>query len=216
MHPLHHLISPSIHIDPSTLFSFNFDHFIYNDRFSEVARLESVCWLEIRGIINTRMLSSNTIYGAYLVFKLAKKRTHGLEFANAFVRFMNDKLAEGGDENERDVILGHFSRENDRERGRQTGEVPVRVGDGLTEIAEVHLQLQRRQRTNNRSRHDQQPQQTGRLPVRRGDGWMDMEMGSFYSDGGDDGAVEAWLLGTEGYSGKSGLIVQGIEFRPKP
>lgn len=190
-----------------------------DSRFSEVAELKSVCWLEIRGIINTRMLSSNTIYGAYLVFKL-EKMSHGLESANAFVRFMNDKLAEGGDgdEQERDVILGHFSRENGRERHRQTGEIPVRIGDGLTEIAKVHLQLQLQPRTRSRHHHHQQQQQpqTGRLPVRRGDGWMEMEMGSFYSDGGDDGTVEAWLLGTEGYSAKSGLIVQGIEFRPKP
>ncbi|PIN01476.1 hypothetical protein CDL12_26010 [Handroanthus impetiginosus] len=37
-------------------------------RFSEVAKLLDVCWLEIGGKINTNMLSSSTNYAAYLVF----------------------------------------------------------------------------------------------------------------------------------------------------
>lgn len=40
------------------------------DRFPKVAKLIVVCWLDIRGIINTRDLSPNTRYAAYLVFKL--------------------------------------------------------------------------------------------------------------------------------------------------
>ncbi|KAI4318134.1 hypothetical protein L6164_025940 [Bauhinia variegata] len=39
-------------------------------RFESVAELLHVCWLEIRGKISTRMLSSKTHYAAYLVFKL--------------------------------------------------------------------------------------------------------------------------------------------------
>ncbi|XP_045809081.1 F-box protein PP2-B10-like [Trifolium pratense] len=46
-------------------------------RFPEVAKLDLVWWLEIRGIINTHALSANTQYGAYLVFKLIDPR--GLE-----------------------------------------------------------------------------------------------------------------------------------------
>ncbi|KAK9160501.1 hypothetical protein Syun_006842 [Stephania yunnanensis] len=38
-------------------------------RFAEVAELLAVCWLEIIGKIETRMLSSKTIYKAYLVIK---------------------------------------------------------------------------------------------------------------------------------------------------
>ncbi|XP_057809660.1 F-box protein PP2-B10-like isoform X2 [Salvia miltiorrhiza] len=137
-----------------------------NSRFSKVAVLKSVCWLEIQGTIDTRMLSSNTIYGAYLVFKLDDRKAYGLKSANAFVR----------------------------------------IGDGLTEIVAVHLQ----------AATGSQQQHSGRVAVRRSDEWMEVELGSFYRDGGDDGTVETWLLGTEGRQWKSGLIVQGIEFRPKP
>lgn len=47
----------------------------------------------------------------------------------------------------------------------------------------------------------------------RDDGWMEIEMGSFYVAEGDEGMVEARLLETAAWC-KSGLIVQGVEFRP--
>ncbi|XP_057809658.1 F-box protein PP2-B10-like isoform X1 [Salvia miltiorrhiza] len=175
-----------------------------NSRFSKVAVLKSVCWLEIQGTIDTRMLSSNTIYGAYLVFKLDDRKAYGLKSANAFVRFTEDKV-DGGDT--RNAILHHFNQENARNRHRRrTRKAPVRIGDGLTEIVAVHLQ----------AATGSQQQHSGRVAVRRSDEWMEVELGSFYRDGGDDGTVETWLLGTEGRQWKSGLIVQGIEFRPKP
>ncbi|KAJ1409312.1 Phloem protein 2-like [Sesbania bispinosa] len=43
-------------------------------RFPEVAALRDVCWLEIRGMINTPVLSPNTQYAAYLVFKMIDAR----------------------------------------------------------------------------------------------------------------------------------------------
>ena len=236
--------------------------------------LKDVCWLEIRGTIITGMLSSDTVYGCYLVFKL-DRNPRGLQSANAFVRFMND--------DERAAILGHFGRENARDRHRRTGEAPVRPGDGLTEIAKVHLQLPygrvavgrgeeefgsdqgydsggdgrkavldpfrrdptgkppvssdrsgkrnswgwiyrpwgRRQPHSHPSppvrmqaNNGSQQQENGRVARRRGDGWMEVELGSFYNDRGDDGVVETWLLATNA-QWKSGLIVEGIEFRPK-
>ncbi|RDX76920.1 F-box protein PP2-B10, partial [Mucuna pruriens] len=39
-------------------------------RFEEVARLYAVCWFDIGGRINTRVLSPNTQYAAFLVFKM--------------------------------------------------------------------------------------------------------------------------------------------------
>ncbi|GAB4834134.1 hypothetical protein Ancab_032397 [Ancistrocladus abbreviatus] len=39
-------------------------------RFSEVAELLQVWWLDIRGRLQTKLLSPNTTYGAYFVFKL--------------------------------------------------------------------------------------------------------------------------------------------------
>ncbi|KAK6161779.1 hypothetical protein DH2020_005160 [Rehmannia glutinosa] len=137
-----------------------------------VAKLKSVCWLDIRGKIKTHMLSSSTTYGAYLVFKLAE-RSYGLESVNAVVRFVNDEA--DSDAEERAAIL-HLQRSNARHGSRQ---------------------------------------QTGQLPVRRNDGWMEIEMGNFYSDKGDDGEAEARLIEIKRLGGKSGLIVQGIEFRPQ-
>ncbi|EXC20803.1 hypothetical protein L484_007385 [Morus notabilis] len=45
-------------------------------------------------------------------------------------------------------------------------------------------------------------------PSRNRDGWKEIEMGEFFNEHGDDGSVDD-------YNSKSGLIVEGIEFRPK-
>jgi len=39
-------------------------------RFPEVANLVFVSWLEIRGVLNTRILSPDTQYAAYFVYKM--------------------------------------------------------------------------------------------------------------------------------------------------
>ncbi|XP_026459550.1 F-box protein PP2-B10-like [Papaver somniferum] len=52
----------------------------------------------------------------------------------------------------------------------------------------------------------------------RGDGWMEVEMGYFYYEGledNEDGQVHMSVLETEGLIARCGLIVQGIEVRPK-
>jgi hypothetical protein len=41
-----------------------------DSRFAEAARLLHVCWLEIRGRMHSQMLSGNTNYAAYMVFKM--------------------------------------------------------------------------------------------------------------------------------------------------
>ncbi|CAN6575336.1 unnamed protein product [Malus baccata var. baccata] len=46
-------------------------HSVADSRFEEVAERRSVWWLEIRGNIETRILSPSTVYQAYLVFKLS-------------------------------------------------------------------------------------------------------------------------------------------------
>ncbi|CAA2960858.1 Hypothetical predicted protein [Olea europaea subsp. europaea] len=52
----------------------------------------------------------------------------------------------------------------------------------------------------------------GQIAAMRSDGWMEVEMGNFYNNQRDNGIVEARLLDTTFM--KSGLIVEGIEFRP--
>ncbi|GLT68441.1 hypothetical protein SLA2020_406730 [Shorea laevis] len=43
---------------------------LLQSRFSEVAHLLEVCWLEIRGRIETNILSPNTRYGAYFIYTI--------------------------------------------------------------------------------------------------------------------------------------------------
>ncbi|KAK2632574.1 hypothetical protein EUGRSUZ_L01377 [Eucalyptus grandis] len=63
-----------------------------NSRFAEVAKLIDVCWLEIRGMISSGMLSPETHYAAYLVFKITPA-SHGFEFQPVEVeaRFAGDE-----------------------------------------------------------------------------------------------------------------------------
>ncbi|KAK1283702.1 Serine/threonine-protein kinase [Acorus calamus] len=57
----------------------------------------------------------------------------------------------------------------------------------------------------------------GRVPHWRGDGWMEveMEMGEFYVENGAEGEVDMSLTEVHGGQWKKGLIVLGIEVRPK-
>uniref|UniRef100_M1B3L4 F-box protein PP2-B10 n=1 Tax=Solanum tuberosum TaxID=4113 RepID=M1B3L4_SOLTU len=54
-----------------------------------------------------------------------------------------------------------------------------------------------------------------KCPQRRVDGWMEIELGSFINDTGDDEDVDARLIEITQLHGKGGLIVQGIEFSPE-
>jgi hypothetical protein len=54
-----------------------------------------------------------------------------------------------------------------------------------------------------------------RLPRERQDGWLEVELGEFDSSGeGIDGEVDMSFNGVSS-NWKNGLIVQGIEVRPK-
>ncbi|CAN4095658.1 unnamed protein product [Withania somnifera] len=136
-----------------------------HSRFPEVAKLKWVCWLDIRCKIETRILSKRTKYVAYLVFKL-EKEFHGLDTANAVVRFVD---LESQKDAEKRASVVHFS------------------GRG--------------------------PRAT--LPFRRADDWMELKMGEFFNDTGEDGDVDARLMETVVLRSKGGLIVQGVEFRPE-
>ncbi|KAK9293045.1 hypothetical protein L1049_021029 [Liquidambar formosana] len=53
-----------------------------------------------------------------------------------------------------------------------------------------------------------------RVPCEREDGWMEIELGEFYNDGGDE-EVKMSLREVKGSHLKGGLVVEGIEVRPK-
>nr|BAD22389.1 F-box family protein-like [Oryza sativa Japonica Group] len=52
-------------------------------------------------------------------------------------------------------------------------------------------------------------------PQKRADGWMELKLGELYNEEGDDGEVCISFMETKGGHWKSGLVVQGIEIRPK-
>ncbi|KAJ0092000.1 hypothetical protein Patl1_25949 [Pistacia atlantica] len=59
------------------------------------------------------------------------------------------------------------------------------------------------------------PRNTPKLSQKRGDGWMEIEMGEFFNENGDNGMLICSVFDFKGLHTKRGLIVEGIELRPK-
>lgn len=152
--------------------------------FSEVAELLDVCWLLISAELDTRLLSRQTRYGAYLLLRLDVD-SYGLTWVLPTVSVtLGDQvstnkalLALHDDEEEHDERYYDVRIAVDEEEGRGEGEAAV-----LRE---------------------------------RGDGWLELELGEFFNEAGDDGAVMMELRETQSGRWKKGLIVHGIEIRPK-
>ncbi|KAK3000773.1 hypothetical protein RJ639_040143, partial [Escallonia herrerae] len=162
---------------------------LLESRFNEVAELVSVCWLEIQGKIDTRMLSPDTVYAAYLVFKLTAG-TYGFEYQPAEV-----SLGIRGVKSEtRTVYL-----DPDGRHGRRFHIMPRRIG------------LFNRLRSNTTVPRENSAQ----YPKLRGDDWLEIELGEYVCKGGEDGELEMSVMEVRGGNWKGGLIVQGIEIRPK-
>ncbi|PIN22306.1 hypothetical protein CDL12_04984 [Handroanthus impetiginosus] len=100
-------------------------------RFSEVAELLDVCWLEISGKINTHVLSSRTNYAAYLVFTW-NTETFGFSLHPA-----NGSVSIGGHESERRSFY-LVSEEEQLEENEIAEEEPQQLEEN--EIAEEQLQ----------------------------------------------------------------------------
>ncbi|CAB4298923.1 unnamed protein product [Prunus armeniaca] len=170
-----------------------------DSRFEEVAELLMVCWLEIRGKIGRRMLSPSTLYKAYLVFKLTA-RAYGFDHhpAEVWVGML------GGEEPTRHRVF------LDAERGQNTA---YHIGPGPRLIGLIN-------RRHFLGFQSSQPREINeaQYPKERDDGWLEIELGEFFclggGDGGDGELEMACLEVTSGHS-KGGLIVQGIEIRPK-
>ncbi|GMI96130.1 phloem protein 2-B11 [Hibiscus trionum] len=131
-------------------------------RFPEVAVLLIEWWLEVKGRIETRILSPNTNYAAYLVYKL--KAVDGIAFKQRPICLSVN-------------VDGVASRE-------------VRRGSLYPWDESGHVR-------------------------ERGDGWIEAEMGEFLNGSGDDGTVEFVLKQNDSGYPVKGLIVEGIELRPK-
>jgi Phloem protein 2 len=54
-----------------------------------------------------------------------------------------------------------------------------------------------------------------RLPRERQDEWLEIDLGEFYSGDGTNGEIDTSLMEIRGGHWKRGLVVLGIEVRPK-
>ncbi|KAL2469518.1 F-box protein [Abeliophyllum distichum] len=135
-----------------------------DSRFSTMIDLLRVWWVDIRGRIETQMLSPKTRYAAYLVFKLGKY-FRGFESGKGIIKYVK------------------YDEDYEAEKRAAT----------------LHLQPVKFK--------------NGKIAVRRSDGWMEVQLGMFYNDLGEDGQVEARLMGKNTYI-NGGFIVEGIDFRP--
>jgi len=141
---------------------------MHDYRFAEVAELVAVCWLDIRGKISTSMLSPNTTYVAFLVFRL-RAGAYGFEYPPA--------------------------------------EVAIGISGYEHETQTVYLDPRRGRR---RLRHQTVPR-----PKVRGDGWMEIELGEYLNEEGEERELEMSVKEVKDLRWKSGLIIQGIDIRPK-
>ncbi|PSS03046.1 F-box protein like [Actinidia chinensis var. chinensis] len=149
---------------------------LLQSRFREVAELITITWLEIHGKMNTKMLSPNTRYGAYLVANFAD-RAYGLDYVPS----------------EASVEVGNY---------QSWGSVCLR------------RQTRRRESPKHVLTRQRDIKGVERFPQEREDGWLEIELGEFYSDGRDE-EVKVSLKEVKGEHLKGGLIVEGIELRPK-
>ena len=92
---------------------------VFTYRFPEVAELIQVCWLEIRGKINTSMLSPSILYTANLVFKFSI-------YASGF----DDQPVKVAMKLDGDMICAHTIFWNED----SDGHYPRERGDGWLEI----------------------------------------------------------------------------------
>ncbi|XP_006664305.1 F-box protein PP2-B10-like [Oryza brachyantha] len=156
-----------------------------DSRFEQVAELLSVCWLHITGKIGSRELSPSTTYSAYLVFKLADD-SYGLD------SLTQEASITVGDNNVSKRIVSLYPRKQESQSSTSS-----------TSTDEQH------------NAEEQGECRTRSYPRQRADGWLEVEMGQFYNDQGEDGEVTILFTEIVEQHWKKGLILEGIEIRPK-
>ncbi|KAF7091984.1 hypothetical protein CFC21_094517 [Triticum aestivum] len=175
-----------------------------DSRFSEGAELVNVCWFEIHGKIHGKMLSQGTTYAAYMVFKM-DENSYGLNFpvqeasVSSGATNLTRKVclqADDGDEDEYEYVEEE-DEEDDEEEEDEDEDDDDEYYRALTDRRVVSHK------------------ENVTFPQKRADGWLELELGEFLNEGGDDGEVSISLTETKSGRWKSGLIVQGIEIRHK-
>jgi Phloem protein 2 len=163
-----------------------------------------VCWLDIRGKISTKMLSPHTPYAAYLIYTLADTaRGLGTPLQETAITVgeeaVSKKLAclQPDDRGRRRNLLGPF-----RLWGVWGAGVGMDNAVGMNNFNEVEKNAKLPQKWEGEGDRDE-------------DGWMEIEMGVFFNSNGEDGDVEMSFMEIRGGHWKKGLILHGIEIRPK-
>uniref|UniRef100_M8BYT1 F-box domain-containing protein n=1 Tax=Aegilops tauschii TaxID=37682 RepID=M8BYT1_AEGTA len=168
-------------------------------RFPMVAELMSVCWFSIFGVINSRELSPGTHYAAYLVFKL----THDASGLSS--RSQISKVEVGGQVvgSARTASLHPCNRASCS--GAAIGEASSSTMNNNCVVNQPH------------EHKDEDEGGIVRYPRERVDGWLELEIGDFHTSAGDDAGADVpmGLHEFEELQWKKGLILEGIEIRPK-
>lgn len=163
-----------------------------------MAVLLDVCWLEITGKINVEALSTSTRYAAYFVFSLTGAayglERHPVEVGVGLV---------GGESSTRNVYL---DKETPKRQQYQLIHRPFRPFNLMNPVRSVGQPATTTPRRDDGDRE---------YPKERGDGWWEIEIGEFTTGGGLEGELEMRIMEVKGGNGKSGLVVHGIEIRPK-
>ncbi|XP_055814913.1 F-box protein PP2-B15-like [Solanum dulcamara] len=159
---------------------------IPESRFAEVAELKTICRLEIQGKMKTGELSPNTTYGAYLLMKISD-RSFGLDSIPSEV-----SISVGDQESVSSTAYLRHPRSKKKEQleslfyRNRMETLKARVNKGEEKMARE-----------------------------REDGWLEIEFGEFFNGGNGDEEITMKLMEVKGYHIKGGLIIEGIQLRPK-
>ncbi|KAI7747556.1 hypothetical protein M8C21_012068 [Ambrosia artemisiifolia] len=159
---------------------------VAKSRFREAAELISVRPLEVIGNVNTSILSPNTTYVAQLVF-MTTPEAYGFEYQPVEVC-----IGPIGDNSQTRMVYLDPHAQTRRRLQRPRG-----VGSSGRGVFVVPFPCE------------------DNCPKHRKDGWFEVEIGEYFNKGREDTEVEISVVEVKGGNSKSGLIIQGIEIRPK-
>lgn len=162
-------------------------NYFFIPRFVVAVELRTIWWLEIQGKINSGMLSPKTTYECYVIVKFVD-RAYGLDFLPSKVT-----VEIGNAKSEGNVYLRQYES---KKQCLETLWYSNRMELVLRSMAFRGIMEER-------------------VACKREDGWIEIELGSFYNNGGDNLEVKMSLKEVTGTHLKGGLVVEGIELRPK-
>lgn len=164
-----------------------------DSRFTEVAELISVCWLEVNGKVNTSVLSTNTKYASYLVYKSTSK-------------------AYGFDSQPAEVSTGIHGVETEKKTVFLDPEASHRCENNVGPGSRLGI-FGRLIRLGSQTLTSGSARLNG--PKMRPDGWLEIELGEYFNERGEEGELDMSMMEVKGGNWKGGIVIQGIEIRPK-